>query len=191
MATGIHPPWGSERCLPPLTIDSRIGGTMPDDQLSPLFTWRSAICESDLPSTSRHVALVLSLHMSERGDSCFPSMRTLADETGYSRRTVQTHIQRLCDDGWLQQIGWKTWETPGGPQRTKRWKATVPRGRNNCTPFRKGGETDAEGGASGDERGRKSCTQGRYKGDKGRNGRTPAKDETVGPRIGIVPNTRS
>lgn len=164
--------------------------TLPD-QLSPLFTWRSAICESDLPSTSRHVALVLSLHMSERGDSCFPSIPTLADESGYSRRTVQRHLQNLSDSGWLEHIGWKKWQTPGGEQRTKRWKAVVPRGRHSDTPLGEGGESVSEGGVRESERGRHSDTQGRYEGDKGRSGRTPEGEETAGPRIGLVPNTRS
>lgn len=72
--------------------------------LRPLFTWRSAIVESDLPPVTRHVALTLSLHMNERGGSCFPSHPTLAAETGYHIDTVRTHLAKLAADGWLVRV---------------------------------------------------------------------------------------
>jgi len=67
----------------------------------PLFSWRSAICESDLAPTTRHVALTLSLHMNERGGSCFPSQGTLASETGLAVKTVAEHLKILNGSGWL------------------------------------------------------------------------------------------
>lgn len=75
---------------------------MSERNLSPLFTWRSALTESGLPPTARHVGLTLSLHMSERGDSCFPSAPTLADETGLSRQTVLAMVKILEDAGYLE-----------------------------------------------------------------------------------------
>lgn len=69
--------------------------------LSPLFTWRSAICESDLPMPARHLALTISLHMNERGGSAFPSVPTLAREMGASERTVERHLQTLEESGWI------------------------------------------------------------------------------------------
>ena len=74
-----------------------------DRMLSPLFTWRSAVAskESKLTATQRHVALTLSLHMSERGDSCFPSMPTLADETGLGLSTVRKATGHMHEAGWL------------------------------------------------------------------------------------------
>jgi DNA-binding transcriptional ArsR family regulator len=71
--------------------------------LSPLFTWRSAVTDVDsgLESSSRLVALVLSLYMSEAGSSAFPSADTLAQRTGLSRSTVRTHLDRLEETGWL------------------------------------------------------------------------------------------
>lgn len=71
--------------------------------LRPIFTWRSAICESHLPPTQRHVALTLSLHMSERGDSCWPSHETLADETGYHVQTVKAALRELERAGWISK----------------------------------------------------------------------------------------
>lgn len=67
----------------------------------PLFTWRSAITDSDLAPTTRLVALAMSLHMNERGGSCFPSAATTARETGLSISTVRDHRGILEDEGWL------------------------------------------------------------------------------------------
>lgn len=67
----------------------------------PLFTWRSAVCDSKLPATCRHVLLTLSLHMNERGGSCFPSTGLLASETGLNRATVIRQLQHARDNGWL------------------------------------------------------------------------------------------
>lgn len=99
---------------------------MSADRLSRLFTWRSALCESGLPPTTRHVGLTLSLHMSERGDSAFPSVSTLAEETGLARRTVQRHLRALQDEGWIEPDGWASYKTVGGEQKTRRYRATVP-----------------------------------------------------------------
>lgn len=93
--------------------------------LSPLFTWRSAICDSDLSPTQRHVALTLSLHMNERGGSCFPTHDQLKDETGLGRSTVITALKALEDAGWLNR-------QPGGGRRkggngqATEYAATVP-----------------------------------------------------------------
>lgn len=76
-----------------------------EPRLSPLFTWRSAVSSEDGPesSTTRHVLLALSLYMNQKGGSCFPSTRTLADETGLSRRTVEEHLRRAADNGWIKK----------------------------------------------------------------------------------------
>lgn len=75
---------------------------MADAALAPLFDWRSAIADSDLPPTQRHVALTLSLHMNARGGSAFPAVATLARETGLSKRAVQYALKGLHDGGWLE-----------------------------------------------------------------------------------------
>jgi hypothetical protein len=82
--------------------------------LRPLFTWRSAIVESDLPPTARHVALTLALHMNERGGSCFPSQATLASETGLHPRTVKRSLQAGWSAGW-SVAAWA--EAPGVSMR--------------------------------------------------------------------------
>jgi len=69
--------------------------------LSPLFSWRGQIAGSKLHSTTKLVAFTLSLHMSERGDSCFPSIETLAEEASLHYDTVKDHLSKLAADGWI------------------------------------------------------------------------------------------
>lgn len=128
---------------------------MSSDTLSPLFTWRSAIADksSGLPPTSRLVSLTLSLHMNERGGSCWPSVATLADETGLDERTVRRVLGDLREQGWLSvTLG-------GGRGHSNRYTATIPRGgetaqrgadkqgfTDRVSPER-GAETTRKGGA--------------------------------------------
>lgn len=82
-----------------------------DSALAPLFTWRSAISESDLPPTVRHVALALSLYMNERGGSAHPGPSRLARETGYHLVTVKRALGALEEHGYLNCV------TRGGSDR--------------------------------------------------------------------------
>jgi hypothetical protein len=91
-----------------------------DHRLAPLFDWRSAICDSELTSTQRHVALTLSLHMNARGGSAMPAVQTLVRETGLSKRAVQYALKGLHDDGWLEK-------RPGlGMNGTNLYLAAIP-----------------------------------------------------------------
>ena len=78
---------------------------MSDQQLSPLFSWRSAIASETGPenSTTRHILLTLSLHMSAKGNSCFPSLDTIATETGYAKETVSRHLKKAYQAGWIDR----------------------------------------------------------------------------------------
>lgn len=152
---------------------------MPDcPSLSPLFTWRSLVSSDRGPdaSTTRHVLLALSLHMNEKGGSCFPSTRTLSNETGLSRRTVEKHLRKAEGEGWLRRDahgfsgqGWKRYEYAAKvpqdlrsvvssqvynpidvpPEKPKGGEARSPRS-NAQKP--KGGESDAKGGESNDNK---------------------------------------
>ncbi len=72
-------------------------------KLKPLFTWRAQICSDDGPEdpTTRHVLLTLACHMSELGDSCFPSIALLARETALANRTVKKHLKIAVESGWI------------------------------------------------------------------------------------------
>lgn len=76
---------------------------MSKSRFKPVFTWRSAICKSTLTSTERHVALVVSLHFNEMGESCFPSLALLAEETALKTRTVSQCLKVLEAEGWLER----------------------------------------------------------------------------------------
>lgn len=89
-------------------------------ELKPLFTWRSAIADSDLEPKSRHVALTISLHMNERGGSCFPSLETLAGETGLNKRQVSDGIKDLETSGYLKVT------RGGGRGKPNRYEAIIP-----------------------------------------------------------------
>lgn len=99
---------------------------MASKKLSPLFTWRSAIAsgESELEPSSRLVALVLSLHMNERGGSCFPSINTISKESGLDRKTVIRHLAALEERGWLEV---RHGGSPRGARKeSNRYSAVVP-----------------------------------------------------------------
>lgn len=93
--------------------------------LRPLFTWRSAIASPRGPKspTTRLVLLTISLHMSERGDSCFPSTRTISEESGLSHRAVIEHIDVAEKAGWL---GKRERKSNGKGWRRMEYVAQVP-----------------------------------------------------------------
>jgi len=69
-----------------------------------LFQWRKMIASESGPQpTTRHILLTLSIHMNEAGGSCYPSIRTLAGETGLSTRTICTHLEAAERGGWISR----------------------------------------------------------------------------------------
>lgn len=66
------------------------------------FSWRTAILKSDLEPTTRHVLLTLACHMNDAGESCYPSVALLCEETGLSNRAVITHLKKAADSGWIE-----------------------------------------------------------------------------------------
>jgi GntR family transcriptional regulator len=138
--------------------------------LSPLFTWRGAIASDDGPrdhtlslkdggtvavkgATMRQVALALSLHMNERGGSCFPGVPLLARETLLHERTVQRAIAGLQDLGWLEVT---RRPRPGERDETNVYTATIPPqlaaltsgGEGGATPPRRVAWSTGEGGVT-------------------------------------------
>lgn len=67
------------------------------------MSWRQAILKSDLPPTTRHVLLTLGCHMNDAGESCYPSIALLVEETGLSNRTVITHLDLAEERGWISR----------------------------------------------------------------------------------------
>jgi hypothetical protein len=65
------------------------------------YTWRAAILKSGLPATTRHVLLTLSLYINDVGQSAYPSIKRLSEDTGLTERAVLQHLQKARDAGWL------------------------------------------------------------------------------------------
>ena len=66
-----------------------------------VFSWRDAIQKSSLEPTTRFVLLNLSIYMNEKGEGCYPSIETQAENTGLSPRAVITHLQKAADAQFL------------------------------------------------------------------------------------------
>lgn len=69
---------------------------------------------SQLAPSARHVAHVLAAHADADGGNCFPSQRTIAASTGYTRQTTLTHLLTLENAGWIRRysrgrggLGWR------------------------------------------------------------------------------------
>lgn len=73
------------------------------DDRTRLFDWRTAVADSDLPATTKLVALVLSLHMNRAGESCFPGLPLLQRQTSLSRSALQEHLRALALSNWLER----------------------------------------------------------------------------------------
>lgn len=89
--------------------------------LSPLFTWRTSIKNSDLIARDKHVALTLSLYMNEAGDSAFPSLELLAADCSRSKSTISEALAELEQSGWLVKV-----KHGGGRGHRNHYEASVP-----------------------------------------------------------------
>lgn len=166
---------------------------MADTSLSSRFNWEWALLESDLASTTRLVGLVFSCHVPKRGMAAFPSVGTLAGEASLSKTTVRKHLKEMVEQGWLLFDGWETYTTAGGPQKTKRYRLTVPEtfvekmqeGASVADPpsskggqlIGKGGQLSGQGGSAADPE--QSSNRERTEG-----GRTPARNGKPAPKAG-------
>jgi len=99
---------------------------MADDTptLAPLFTWRAAICESDMDSTTKLVAFVVSFYMNERGGSAFPGAVRIASDASLHESTVRERLRELRDQGWLTQT--ERGGRRGQRRRANAYQASIP-----------------------------------------------------------------
>ena len=65
------------------------------------FSWRSAVLDSDLQSSTKLVLLVISTYMNDHGGGAYPSQNTIVNKSSLSKRTVVDHIEIACNAGWL------------------------------------------------------------------------------------------
>jgi len=111
------------------------------------FDWQRAFMDYEkLMPTTKHVLHALCAYMDIDG-FCYPSMRTLAGDTGLSDRAVIKHIGIAKEKGWLI-IGSRRYVD----QRWKRntYRAVIPKNIikvvNEMHHVSKGGEPGAKGG---------------------------------------------
>jgi hypothetical protein len=69
-----------------------------------VIEWRALILASELAPSAKLTALALSTHMDRSGGSCFPSLTTIARETGLARRTVCYALDGLQRAGLLERV---------------------------------------------------------------------------------------
>jgi Helix-turn-helix domain len=70
--------------------------------MSRAWSWRNAILKSKLPATTKHVLMVISCHMNDMGEGCYPSTKRIAEYASLSERSVCTHIEDAGKAGWLE-----------------------------------------------------------------------------------------
>ena len=68
-----------------------------------------------LPPGLKFTLIAYARHADQKGGAIFPSVPTIMDKTGYSRRQVQYNTKKLVDDGWLVKDG-------KGPKGTNRYR---------------------------------------------------------------------
>lgn len=115
------------------------------------FTWERKVASVSGPDspTTRHVLLTLATH-ADRAGKAFPSIKTLAEETGLSERAVVQHVQIAVQGGWLTRE--KTKRDGQGWRRSTYWLRVPSKGdESGATPSPIGG---GESGAA------RSRTQG-------------------------------
>lgn len=88
------------------------------------YEWSNAIHRSEgakLPHRLHAVAWALAdrAELKDGRFICWPSLSTLADDSGLSRRHVQRHLTDIEAAGWIVRL-------PGGPNRSTRYELVIP-----------------------------------------------------------------
>lgn len=92
--------------------------------MNTVFSWRDAIQNSSLASTTRLVLLNLSFYMDSQGGICYPSINRQAADTGLSARAVITHLQIAEKEGYIIK---RTKRNPGSQWSHSIYFAVFPK----------------------------------------------------------------
>ena len=68
------------------------------------YIWQQCIADSDLPSTTKLVALTVALYGAADGSRIYPGIRDLARRTSLSQRATSVHVDGLVRGGWLARV---------------------------------------------------------------------------------------
>jgi hypothetical protein len=119
-------------------------------QRATIYSWQQAICQSDLMPTTRLVLLTLGTFMNQHGESCYPSIETIADCSGLSKRAVITHLDKAETAGFLTV---KSHGFRGQKWKRNEYSASFPDKKGGERPaprHEKGGEPHSKGGEPND-----------------------------------------
>lgn len=122
---------------------------MPTQTRQPVWTWRDAVRQADIPPLTKLVCWALANYITDLGEGCFPSVEALMRDTGLSNRSVSTHTANAVAAGLLE-IDKRA--APGGKFTLNVY---MPRFPDHCDLVR-----------PGDERGRNAPREG---GSRGKN----------------------
>lgn len=98
---------------------------MGDNKKKPFkYEWLDLMVSGNGPksATTRHILLVLHIHMDNTG-YCFPTIATIAKESGRSTSTVKTHITIAKNTDWIKITKAKR---PGQGWRRNDYQAVIP-----------------------------------------------------------------
>lgn len=147
---------------------------MTDRPTEDRYAWWRELRVSSVSATARHVALAISTYMDAGGGNAHPSMVTLANDTGRSRRTVARAVDELLRAGLLEVSSGGGRREDGG-YFSNRYRASFPAPTNGAM----GGNV-----ATGDTDG--SGTNGPSNGDTDGNGAWGGTAPTVSSDDGTV-----
>ena len=124
-----------------------------------IFSWRHAVQRSDLGSTTKLVLLNLSLYMNEVGQGCYPSVERQVEDTGLSKKSVITHLDKAVEAGFIIKKkhgysgqGWARNEYEASFPENKTGENDEKRGEPVTPPSQKGGEPRSKGGVSDNQK---------------------------------------
>lgn len=119
----------------------------------------TATWELRMPPSNKLVLLALADWANDRGGSCFPSIRRIAERSSISERQAQRYMRALELDGWLTVVGNRAGGRPGnsrhyqiaadriyateGKRRTGDTSVTPPMGVPDVTPTGDAGGTQS------------------------------------------------
>jgi hypothetical protein len=95
------------------------------DTIKPLFSWRAAVMGSDLPSTTKLVALALATYMNDRAESAHPGPTRLSRDTSLHVSTVKEKLVELERAGWLLCVA-RGGAARGSKRMANEYVASVP-----------------------------------------------------------------
>lgn len=91
--------------------------------VSPFFTWRRAMTDSALPSTTKLVLFIVAEYTNAMDDICWPSLDTIADKATLSIRAVTKHLAIAEESGWLTR--WRS-RRPGRRWAHAHYRLSIP-----------------------------------------------------------------